>query len=122
MRKFCEICKINLATTSGKSGEKIYYKKLCSSCHKKKFNMKTSRQRHGKNHKYKQYRKDYCEICSFIAIKPCQLDVDHIDNNRENNDPKNLQTLCSNCHRLKTYLQLWGEEGELEDFYNRKFL
>ena len=33
----------------------------------------------------------------------CQLDIDHIDGNRENNDIINLQTLCANCHRLKTY-------------------
>lgn len=32
-----------------------------------------------------------------------QLDVDHIDGNHNNHDPTNLQTLCSNCHRLKTY-------------------
>jgi 5-methylcytosine-specific restriction endonuclease McrA len=32
------------------------------------------------------------------------LDVDHIDGDRFNNDPANLQTLCANCHRLKTHL------------------
>jgi 5-methylcytosine-specific restriction endonuclease McrA len=31
-----------------------------------------------------------------------QLDVDHIDGNHANDDPSNLQTLCANCHRLKT--------------------
>jgi len=45
-----------------------------------------------------------CNECGFIAIHPCQLDVDHIDGNRTNNDLQNLQILCSNCHRLKTYL------------------
>jgi 5-methylcytosine-specific restriction endonuclease McrA len=29
--------------------------------------------------------------------------VDHIDGNHSNNDPANLQTLCKNCHSLKTY-------------------
>jgi 5-methylcytosine-specific restriction endonuclease McrA len=33
------------------------------------------------------------------------LDMDHIDGNRFNNDVANLQTLCANCHRLKTYLE-----------------
>jgi 5-methylcytosine-specific restriction endonuclease McrA len=45
-----------------------------------------------------------CEHCKFVAIHPCQLDVDHIDGNGSNNNPENLQTLCANCHRLKTTL------------------
>lgn len=51
---------------------------------------------------YLKYKKEYCEFCGFIAIHKCQLDVDHIDGNHYNNDPDNLQTLCANCHRLKT--------------------
>ncbi len=53
---------------------------------------------------YKKYKKDYCETCGFVAQHSVQLDVDHIDGNHTNNDPTNLQTLCSNCHRLKTYI------------------
>ncbi len=51
------------------------------------------------------YKKAYCEKCSFVAIASCQLDVDHKDGNRENGNPDNLQTLCANCHRLKTFLE-----------------
>ena len=47
-------------------------------------------------------KKTHCEKCGFVAVDPCQLDVDHIDGNHKNNDPSNLQTLCANCHRLKT--------------------
>lgn len=50
-----------------------------------------------------------CEKCGFKAEHPCQLDVDHIDGNRNNNDPTNHQILCANCHRLKT--QLNGENS-----------
>jgi 5-methylcytosine-specific restriction endonuclease McrA len=53
---------------------------------------------------YRKHKKDYCELCGFIALHRVQLDVDHIDGNRTNNDPDNLQTLCANCHRLKTQL------------------
>ena len=53
---------------------------------------------------YKKYKKDSCEKCGFIAEHRAQLDVDHIDGNHQNNDPSNLQTLCANCHRLKTVL------------------
>lgn len=41
-------------------------------------------------------------MCGFVAVDPCQLDVDHIDGNSKNDDPSNWQTLCANCHRLKT--------------------
>lgn len=84
---------------------------------------------HRKNskHPYLQYRKDYCEnrtgdgiwvdpktrerkrlgdincVCSATIIDDSQLSVDHIDGNHSNNDPNtNLQTLCHNCHSIKT--------------------
>ena len=28
-----------------------------------------------------------------------QLDVHHLDEDKANNDPSNLQTVCANCHR-----------------------
>jgi 5-methylcytosine-specific restriction endonuclease McrA len=51
---------------------------------------------------YTRFKKDYCEACGFKAVHRVQLDVDHIDGNHMNNDIDNLQTLCANCHRLKT--------------------
>jgi hypothetical protein len=50
-----------------------------------------------------QYKGKKCERCEFVPEHSCQLDVDHKDGNKLNNDPANLQTLCANCHRLKTY-------------------
>ena len=58
----------------------------------------------GKRHPYTKFKKNECETCGFRAIDLCQLDVDHIDGNKHNNDPSNLQTLCANCHRIKTKL------------------
>jgi hypothetical protein len=49
-----------------------------------------------------RYKKDHCEKCGFIAEDLVQLDIDHIDGNPSNNDTLNLQTLCANCHRLKS--------------------
>lgn len=54
-------------------------------------------------HSYRKYKKTYCEKCGFTGHR-CQLDVDHIDGNHNNNDIGNLQTLCANCHRLKTWV------------------
>ena len=53
---------------------------------------------------YTKHKKDKCEFCGFVPVHSSQLDVDHIDGNRGNNDISNLQTLCANCHRLKTYV------------------
>lgn len=51
---------------------------------------------------HRQYKGEVCERCGFKPEHPCQLDVDHIDGNHSNNELDNLQTLCANCHRLKT--------------------
>ena len=52
---------------------------------------------------YAKYKKNSCELCGFIPEHSCQLDVDHMDGNKSNNISSNLQTLCANCHRLKSY-------------------
>jgi 5-methylcytosine-specific restriction endonuclease McrA len=57
------------------------------------------------NKPYLKFKKNQCESCLFIGIDSCQLDVHHIDGNHSNNSPSNLQTLCANCHRLKTKLE-----------------
>lgn len=62
------------------------YRKTCYTCHMTG----------------KRFKMDHCERCGFIPEDLVQLDIDHIDANRANNDPSNLQTLCANCHRLKT--------------------
>lgn len=56
------------------------------------------------------FRKTYCEnidsrfgfTCTTTIMLMAQLEVDHIDGNPYNNDPANLQTLCSCCHKYKT--------------------
>ncbi|MDD4410854.1 MAG: HNH endonuclease signature motif containing protein [Candidatus Shapirobacteria bacterium] len=52
---------------------------------------------------YRKHKDIVCCVCGFMG-ESCQLDVDHIDGNHKNNSIDNLQTLCANCHRLKTHL------------------
>ena len=83
----------------------------CKSCRKRKakedyddptFKEHERTRTHGRY--FTLHKKNKCETCSFVALDPCQLDVDHIDGDHSNNDPSNLKTLCANCHRLKTKL------------------
>lgn len=71
------------------------YNTYCRSC---------AKTRHGtKDIRLKRHKKSVCSICGFVPVHHCQLDVDHIDGNSSNTSIDNLQTLCANCHRLKTY-------------------
>lgn len=83
--------------------DKIFCSRLC----KQKISEKRTG-RHKRNHirytkPYLAHKKGYCEKCGFIPQHSCQLDVDHKDGDHSNNHIDNLQTLCANCHRLKTH-------------------
>jgi len=78
--------------TKSKHGFTIY-RKYCKSCYTGKYFKP-----------WVLHKKETCEECGFVPTHSCQLDVDHIDGNKKNNDPSNLKTLCANCHRLKTHL------------------
>jgi 5-methylcytosine-specific restriction endonuclease McrA len=75
-----------------------------------KANYPSATARKNAKHPYLKFRKTYCEnidgrlgqICTYPITVSGQLQVDHIDGNPTNNDLANLQTLCANCHILKT--------------------
>lgn len=90
-------------------------KRFCkNSCKKKASGLRTGRtKRYRENYRLKygpaeswqsKIKKNFCECCGFIAVHRCQLDVDHINGVHDDNRPENLQTLCANCHRLKTWM------------------
>jgi HNH endonuclease len=88
MKKNCSCG--NLVESKGRNNGKQVYSTVCSSC---------------KRNKYVNYQKsNCCNYCKFVPVWLGQLDLDHIDGDHFNNDPSNLQTLCANCHRLKTHL------------------
>lgn len=63
-----------------------------------------------RDYSYISFKKDFCEICGTtdfymvgdyrVKKNPTQrLSVHHKDMNRENNNPNNLLTVCTPCHR-----------------------
>ena len=80
-------------------------KKYCSRKCKGKESARRNQRRAKNRRPYIVFKKGFCEECGFIPKHRCQLDVDHIDGNNKNNEESNLQTLCANCHRLKTYIK-----------------
>jgi 5-methylcytosine-specific restriction endonuclease McrA len=40
--------------------------------------------------------------CNYTVLCSAQLDINHIDGNRHNADPSNLEVLCRNCHAIVT--------------------
>ncbi len=94
----CAVCNTDISHRRGNT-------KYCSKkCYNKHFDTKFSQQKKIRKFPWIIYKKDKCEHCGFIPLHLCQLDVDHIDGNKKNNNIDNLQTLCANCHRLKTQL------------------
>ena len=70
-------------------------------------------ERKNKSHKYRKYRKDYCEnidgrlgfVCTTTIAWSGMLDVDHKNGNHTDNRPRNLTTLCKCCHAFKTNMK-----------------
>lgn len=105
----CIECKQNKQKPRGLTKKGRRYDYLCSGCKYKTFKSgPRSKYERRTAYGYKRHKKDSCEHCGFTAIHKCQLDVDHIDGDHSNNKLDNLQTLCANCHRLKTFTQRWG--------------
>ncbi len=91
-------CNNKRAQTGYHSDGEPRYVRLCDICRKRAYD---------KNSFYwkKENKDDVCVKCGFEAEQACQLDIDHIIPLFEggSTDKENTQTLCANCHRLKTF-------------------
>lgn len=94
------LCKCgNVQTSAGRYKGRQVFHRYCWQC---------------KSNKSRNYTKEkFCQMCGFESLIPQQLDIDHIDGNHTNEDPSNLQTLCANCHRYKTYVS--------KDYYGKQY-
>lgn len=59
-----------------------------------KGHMKEIPGRHAMLHRARKFLKDKCNICGTSE----KLSIHHRDRNWRNNDPSNLETLCTSCH------------------------
>ena len=90
------------------------FRKYCTQCHiERQANKKgqTTTEWINAMHPYRKHRKEYCENrdgrlgykCNYKIRFSGQLQVDHINGKPIDDRPKNLQTLCANCHIFKTF-------------------
>ena len=111
IRPLCVTCKSKPRAYAYKKGNKIYWRKLCDACNRKKSKKKiggiTALQRSGYRKKSK------CELCGFKAQTQLQLDVLFIDGNLRNTNNTNLKTVCANCQRLSSVKRLGWKIGDL---------
>lgn len=98
----CEYCGVVSIHRGGpaRNGTLIW---KCASANSRKWRRGLNRPLARVSSTYRLLKADKCARCGFVPQHASQLDVDHIDEDHSNNDPSNLQTLCSNCHRLKTH-------------------
>lgn len=110
VRGICVRCNKN--PQKPKSGG-LKFSSICRQCDKELYSKDKEKERIRERTKirnkkkakpYKVFKKDHCESCGFIPVHSCQLDVDHKNGDHQDNTPDNLQTLCANCHRLKTHM------------------
>ena len=112
-RPLCTICHGNPAAINYYSGDKIRYRKLCSSCSRKG---KRTRVLPGwVKAGYK--KKTVCDRCGFKAKSINQIFVFHIDGNLKNNDWSNLRSVCANCRiDITNTKTTWRESPLVADY------
>lgn len=93
----CQLCgKIITGRVTFQSGQKRFCTRKCSNIFHRTLRSQTAYVARGFANSIKKHGKIKCQQCDLEEIS-C-LCVHHIDENRENNSPENLQTLCYNCH------------------------
>ena len=109
-RPLC-ICKKRPVAVNYVKNNKTYYRKKCDKCLRLEKGLDATPVSNWMKHGYKKKKK--CERCNFTAEHPIQLNVYHIDGNRNNNDWKNLKTVCSNCFVMISDLGIPWRQGDL---------
>ena len=106
MRPICQSCNQRPRAIAYHREEKIQYRKLCEYCIKRKKRVPAPVAR-WKSAGYKNQ-------CGFRSKYTGQLLVYHVDGNLNNNNLRNLKTVCLNCTIEITKADLIWRPGDLE--------
>lgn len=93
--KFCECCgeAMQRKRFNGRLEDLSAFmnRRFCSlSC----ANTRTDLTKHGYSWRARKHLKKQCEACGYTRA----LQAHHIDQDKTNNEPENIQTLCKHCH------------------------
>ena len=111
MRPICQACNQRPRAIAYYRKEKIQYRKLCEYCIKRKKRIPVPVARW----KLTGYKKKLsCDRCGFRSKYAAQLLVYHVDGNLNNNNLRNLKTVCLNCTIEIIKADLPWRAGDLE--------
>jgi hypothetical protein len=111
MRPICQACNQRPRAVAYHRDQKIQYRRLCEYCIKRKRRIPAPIAR-WKLSGYK--KKSTCDQCGFRSKYSAQLWVYHVDGNLNNNNVRNLKTVCLNCTVEITKTDLIWRPGDLE--------
>ena len=111
MRPLCKACGKNHAAINGYHNDKLYYRAKCNSCIRRGKKLPVQQPK-WKLSGYK--KKTTCDRCGFLSRHPTQLMVYHADGNLNNNELRNLKTICLNCTVSVMRLDSPWRAGDLE--------
>ena len=110
-RPLCKTCRNKPRAYAYRKGKTIYWRSRCDSCIRQKNKLKTGYA--AKWFKAGYRKKKRCELCGFKQISQAQMDVYHVDGNRNNTSVYNLKTICANCQRLIQKQGVKWKQGDL---------
>jgi hypothetical protein len=111
MRPLCLACNQRFRAVAYHRSDRVQYRKLCEYCIKRNRRIKAPEPR-WQSAGYK--KKATCDRCGFRAKYSVQLLVYHVDGNQNNNNLRNLKTVCQNCVLEVAKLDLPWRPGDLE--------
>jgi len=111
MRPICQACNQRPRAVAYHKNSQTQYRRLCEYCIKRKRRVPTPVPR-WKTSGYK--KKSTCDRCGFKSKYAAQLMVYHTDGNLNNNELRNLKTICLNCTIEVVKADLIWKAGDLE--------
>jgi len=113
-RPLCTVCHGNPVAINYHSGDRVRYRRVCSSCSSKGKKVKPKPLAWAKTGYTKKLT---CEKCNFKAKTLDQMFVFYIDGNLKNNDWVNLRSVCANCRiEINNSRTTWKPSPLLPDF------